>query len=212
MRQAGLIQAPRRLTLKRRIGRCIAWIIFFYIFSPQAFSLGSLFNEKPIRQGSVEFFLGNYDMNEPRFDAVYPRGGIMAGLGLSSALVLNVNFYLEIKAYTREGTLTFTKEKTKLTLLPISLGLRYIFPFGFLNPYAGGGVDFYFYYEDNPIGRVLNYANGSHFLTGIYIQLSKKVPVLINLKLKYTSAKAEENAIKVQLGGLEYAACLTFVF
>lgn len=198
--------------MKRNIGRSIAWLLFFLLFSPPVFPLGSLFKEKLIQQGSVEFLFGNYNMNEPRFEAVYPGGGIIAGLGLSSALISNVNFYLEIKAYTQEGTLTFTKEKTELRLVPISLGVRYIFPFGLLNPYAGGGVDFYLYYEDNPIGTVLNYANGYHFLTGIYVQPLKKVPVLINLKLKYTSARAEENAIQVQLGGVEYTASLTFIF
>jgi len=198
--------------LRKKVSSWLACFLFLFLFLPPAFPLDFSFKEKPIRQGSVEFFFGGYNMNEPRFDAVYPSGGIMAGLGLSSALVSNLNFYLEIKAYTRKGTLTFTKEKTELTLVPISLGVRYIFPFGLINPYAGGGVDFYFYYEDNPIGTVLNYANGYHFLTGTYIQPLKKVPVLINLKLKYTSAKAEENAIKVQLGGLEYMASLTFVF
>ncbi|MDH7513723.1 MAG: hypothetical protein QHH14_12325 [Clostridiales bacterium] len=151
-------------------------------------------------------------MNEPRFDAVYSPGGMMAGLGLSSAIVSNVNFYLEIKSYIRKGTLTYSKEKTELTLVPISLGVRYIFPFGILNPYAGGGADFYFYYEDNPIGTILNYTNGYHFMAGTYLQFFKNVPVLINLKLKYTTARAEEDGIKIQLGGLEYTASLVFSF
>lgn len=202
----------RRSLLKGRFAQRTGCLVLLCLLSLPSFGFNFSFKEKPIRQGSVEFVCGSYNMNEPRFDAVYPGGGLMAGLGLSSALVSNVNFYLEIKAYTRTGTLTFTKEKTEFTLLPISLGLRYIFPFGFLNPYAGAGVDFYFYYEDNPIGTVLNYANGYHFLAGTYVQPLKKVPILINLKLKYTSAKAEENNIKIQLGGLEYAASLTFVF
>ncbi len=170
------------------------------------------FQERPIRQGSVEFIFGRYDMNEPLFDDVYSAGGMMAGLGLSSALAYNVNFYLEIKSYIREGTLTFTKEKTELTLVPISLGVRYIFPFGIFNPYAGGGADFYFYYEDNPIGTVLNYTNGYHLLAGTYLRFLKNVPVLVNLKLKYTTARAEEDGIKIQLGGLEYTASLVFTF
>lgn len=202
----------RRLLLRRKVASWIGCLVLLYVLSLPAFSLDFSFREKPIRQGSVEFFFGSYNMNEPRFDAVYPGGGVIAGLGLSSALVSNVNFYLEIKAYTRTGTLTFTKEKTELTLVPISLGVRYIFPFGLFNPYAGGGADFYFYYEDNPIGTVLNYANGYHLLAGTYIQPLGKVPILINLKLKYTTARAEENNIKIQLGGLEYAASLAFAF
>lgn len=200
--------------MRRRIGKITGNLLFLTLLSIPALSLDFPFSfqEKPIRQGSVEFFFGSYNMNEPRFDAVYADGGLMAGLGLSAALVSNVNFYLEIKTYTRKGTLTFTKEKTEFTLVPISLGVRYIFPFGLLNPYAGAGADFYFYYEDNPIGTVLNYANGYHFLAGTYIHPLKKVPALINLKLKYTSARAEENDVKIQLGGFEYAVSLVFVF
>ena len=202
----------RRLPLKGATAKWTGCLFSIYLLSLPAFSLASSSNEKPIPQGSIEFLLGNYNMNEPRFEAVYPGDGFIAGVGLSSALVSNINFYLEIKAYTQKGTLTFTKEETDFVLVPVSLGARYIFPFGLFNPYAGAGVDFYFYYEDNPIGTVLNYANGRHFLAGIYVQLHKKVPILINLKLKHTSARAEENDIKIQLGGLEYSASLTFVF
>ncbi|MEW5900638.1 MAG: hypothetical protein AB1715_04155 [Acidobacteriota bacterium] len=175
-------------------------------------ALGFTAPDRPIRQGSLEFTIGSYKMNEPRFDAVYPSGGLMAGLTLSSALVSDVNFYLEIKYYAREGALTFSKEKTTLYLIPIDLGVRYIFPLGLINPYAGFGADFYFYYEDNPIGTVLNYANGYHLMGGAYLRFSRSVPVMLNLKLKYTLAEAEEKAVKLQLGGLEYAVGLAFTF
>jgi opacity protein-like surface antigen len=171
--------------------------------------------ERTIRQGSVEVILGSYSMNEPRFDAVYKKGGLMVGVGLSAALASNVNFYLEVKYYNRTGELTFSKEKTDFYLLPISLGLRYIFPLGLLgrlDPYAGAGVDFYFYSEDNPIGTVLNYTNGYHLMGGTYVRFFKNVPLMLNLKLKYTAATAQEKDVKLQLGGFEYAAALVFAF
>jgi hypothetical protein len=168
--------------------------------------------ERTIRQGSVEVIVGSYSMNEPRFDAVYKKGGLIAGVGLSAAIASNFNFYLEVKYYNRTGSLTFSKEKTDFYLLPISLGLRYIFPLGLLNPYFGGGADFYFYSEDNPIGTVLNYTNGYHLMGGTYLRFSKSVPLMLNLKLKYTTARAQEKDIKLQLGGFEYAAGLVFAF
>jgi hypothetical protein len=169
-------------------------------------------SERTIRQGSVEFTLSGYAMNEPRFDAVYKSGGLMSGLSLSSAIVSNVNFYLDIKYYSREGELTFSKEKTTFYIVPVSLGFRYIYPFGLFNPYLGAGLDFYFYSEDNPIGTVLNYANGYHITGGTYIRVFRSVPVLINLRLKYTWANAEENNISIQLGGFEYGAGLALAF
>jgi hypothetical protein len=169
-------------------------------------------SERTIRQGSVEFTLGGYAMNEPRFDAVYKSGGLMSGLSLSSAVVSDVNFYLDIKYYSREGELTFSKEKTTFYIVPISLGARYIYPLGLFNPYLGAGLDFYFYYEENPIGTVLNYTNGFHIAGGTYIRLSQSVPVLINVRLKYTWANAEEDSISIQLGGFEYGLGVAFVF
>ncbi|MFZ2054908.1 MAG: hypothetical protein WAU81_12030 [Candidatus Aminicenantales bacterium] len=169
-------------------------------------------SERTIRQGSVEFTLSGYAMNEPRFDAVYDPGGLMSGLSLSTAIVSNVNLYLDIRYYSREGKLTFSKEKTALYIVPVDLGFRYIYPFGLFNPYLGAGLDFYFYYEENPIGSVLNYTNGYHITGGTYIRFSKSVPVLINLRLKYTWAKAEENNISIQLGGFEYGVGLVLAF
>jgi outer membrane protein W len=168
--------------------------------------------ERTIPQGSVEFTLGIYSMNEPRFEAAYPSGGVMGGLTLSSVVASNVNFYLDIKYYSRQGTLTFSKEKTTFYMVPIDLGVRYIYPLGFFNPYLGAGLDFYFYYEDNPIGTVLNYTNGYHITGGTYLRFAKRVPVMVNFRLKYTWAKAEQNATQIQLGGLEYSAGLAFAF
>jgi len=151
-------------------------------------------------------------MNEPRFEAVYPTGGLMSGLAISAAIVSDVNFYLEVKYYARQGELSFSKEKTDFYMVPISLGVRYIFPLGLFNPYFGAGADFYFYYEDNPIGTTMNYANGYHASGGTYLRFSKTVPLMLNLKVKYTWVRAEQEGIQVQLGGLEYGAGLVFTF
>lgn len=168
--------------------------------------------DRTIRQGSVEFTLGSYDMNEPRFEAAYPSGGPMVGLTLSSAVASHLNIYLDIKYYSRHGALTFSQEKTEFYMVPIDLGLRYILPLGFFHPYLGAGLDFYLYYENNPIGTVLNYTNGYHVTGGTYIRFAKNLPVLVNFRLKYTLAEAEHDSTQIQLGGLEYCLGLAFTF
>lgn len=167
---------------------------------------------RPMRQGSIEAILGGYDMSEPRFDAVYPKGGILAGITASATIISNFNLYLEAKYWQRQGALTFSKEETKLSLLPVSLGARYIFPLGVLNPYLGGGADLYFYYEDNPIGTTLNSASGYHALAGTYIRFSTDVPLMLNLRAKYTRVSASESGFKIQLGGFEYCVGLALAF
>jgi len=168
--------------------------------------------DRAIRQGSLEFTLGRYSMNEPRFEAVYPEGGLMSGLTISAALFSNLNFYLDLKYYSRQGALTFSKEKTKFYMVPLDIGVRYIFPLGTFHPYLGAGADFYFYYEDNAIGTALSSANGYHILGGLYFQFAKDFPVIVDFRVKQTWARAEEDGIAVQLGGLEYSAGLAFVF
>ncbi len=164
------------------------------------------------RQGTVELFLGNYNMREPLFKTVYQPGGSLQGLILSSVLVFNVDFYLELKALYKTGELTYSKEKTTLLLVPVSLGLRYVLPLGFLQPYAGGGLDFYLFYESNPIGSLFNYVQGYHFLAGIYLRFAKSFPILLNFRIKTTQAQAEVNNRKVELGGLEYGGGLVIAF
>jgi hypothetical protein len=168
--------------------------------------------DRAIRQGSLEFTLGSYSMNEPRFKAVYPEGGLMRGLTISSALFSNLNFYLDLKYYSRQGSLTFSKEKTTFTMVPLDIGVRYIFPLGTFHPYLGAGMDYYFYHEDNAIGTALSYASGYHITGGLYFRFAKGAPVMIDFRVKHSWARAEENGIAVQLGGLEYCAGLTFVF
>ncbi len=191
-------------------GHC-AWILgilaisFLSIFSAAA-------TEKPIRQGSVELLLGTYDMNEPRFDAVYPPGGIMPGLAISMTIVSDFNLYFEAKYYSRQGELTFSKEKTELYMIPVSLGVRYIFALGMFNPYLGVGADYYFVNEDNPIGTYLSSSPGYHLCGGICFRFSQGVPLMLSLKAKYTWAQTTNDDIRVQLGGLEYGAGLAFVF
>lgn len=179
-------------------------VLLFFFFPFPALSA--------IKQGTIEFLTGRYQLDEPRFKAVYSENGPIYGLGLSANLLTPLNFYLDIKYFQREGTLTYTKEKTQFYLLPLSLGLRAVVPIGFLNPFIGTGADFYTYFEDNPIGTVLNFTNGYHFMAGIYIQAGK-LPVFLSARFKYTRAQAEEEkGRRIQLGGLETLLSFGFIF
>lgn len=163
-------------------------------------------------KGTFEIFIGHYDLSESRFKAVYPGGGIIAGIGLSVPVVQNFNLYIEAKGFHKSGELTYSKEKTQLFLLPISFDILYTVPLGPITPYVGGGIDFHFYFETNPIGNVADYSTGYNFQGGTYFHFSKNFPVLINLKIKYSKANKMVNNLKIELGGIEYGVGLAFVF
>jgi hypothetical protein len=166
----------------------------------------------PEKQGTFEFYIGKYEIKDPRFTAVYEKGDTIRGLVVSSAIFGGIDFYTEIKAFFKTGALTYTKEKSKFALIPLSLGLRYVVPGSYVLPYGGGGVDFCFYYENNPLGTVINVARGYHILGGIYLQFGANSPLRLNAKVKYTWARATENDLVVELGGLEYGGGIAIVF
>lgn len=165
-----------------------------------------------LRQGTVEFLTGRSRVEEPRFAAVYKNNGPFIGVSFSGNLVFNLNLYLDVKYMSRSGTLTYTKEETTLSFLPISGGLRYVLPLDYVHPYVGVGTDVFFYYEENPIDTVVNATRGTHLLVGAYIHPLEDVPLALNLRLKWTSAKTTEQERSINLGGLEYGLAVAFLF
>jgi hypothetical protein len=200
----------KTLFWKQRLAFVMALGLSLAVVVPSSGAIG--------RQGTVEFLYVNYNIGQSPapigtlFTEIYGKAGSVIGLALSSTLVWNFDLYLEIKQINRTGKLTYSGEKTTVLLIPISLGVRYVQPLGIVQPYLGGGLDFYLFYEDNPIGSVFNYVRGSHVLGGTYVQFSKSVPVMLDFRVKYTSATATVNERQVQLGGLEYGAGFVIAF
>ncbi len=191
----------------KAVGRGLGTILAVVLTASAGLSM-----PKTARQGTLEFFAGRYDIREPLFKTVYREAGSIQGLILSSSLILNFDFYLEFKALYRKGELTYTKEKTTLVLAPVSLGLRYTLPLGFLQPYAGGGIDYFVFFETNPIGSYFNYVRGYHGLGGVYLRFAKGFPVLLNLRAKFTKATFTVNDRNIELGGPEFGASLVLAF
>ncbi len=186
------------------------WILLLFLLISPAFFLSFL--EGSEKQGTLEFLIGNYGMSDPQFKAVYEKAGLLRGIGLTSHLAYDVHFSLEIKYLYRIGKLTYTKEETKFLLIPVSLGIRYVRPMDWALPYLGMGLDFCFYGENNAIGTVIDYAKGFHIQGGSYFRFAKNIPFWLNVRLKYTKAKTEDNNRKINLGGFEYGIGLVLAF
>jgi hypothetical protein len=192
-------------THARRTAAAVALIL--------ATSLSMFAAENSRKQGTFEFFLGPYNVTDPLFKEVYPQGSnTIRGILLSSSIAAGIDFYAQIKAFSKTGALTYTQEVTNFLMIPLSLGLRYELPTNYVIPYLGGGADFYFYYESNPIGTTLNVATGTHVLGGIYIEFGKSFPLRLNGMLKYTWVNATESGQTIRLGGFEYGGGIAIVF
>jgi len=164
------------------------------------------------RQGTIEFSYGRYNMADPLFETVYQPGGSIGGIGLTARIVSFVDFYLDAKLMKKDGQLSYSKEKTTLALVPISLGIRGSIPVAFVEPFAGLGLDKYIFYEKNPIGTTVSHATGWHLNGGLYIRFGKAVPILPFVRIKYAMVKSTINDKTVDLGGLEYGAGLAVAF
>lgn len=171
-------------------------------------SVSSASNE----EGTVEFFFGKYYMEDARFKTVYQGKNSIQGIILSTSFIFDFNLYMEVKPFYKMGQLTYTKEKTEMVIVPVSFGARYILPLRWINPYFGGGGDYYLYYETNPIGTVMDYAIGYHLSGGVYFQFLRALPLRLNVRVKYTKADAIRKERAVELGGWEYGLGLAFVF
>lgn len=165
-----------------------------------------------LRQGTIEFLMGRNRVDEPRFAPVYKNNGPVYGLSFSGTLIYNLSLYLDVKYMSRTGQTTYTKEKSTLSFLPISGGLRYVLPLNYVHPYLGVGTDVYFYYEENPIDTVINAARGTHILAGAYVHPLESVPLALNLRIKWTKAKTTEQDRSINLGGLEYGLTVAVLF
>jgi hypothetical protein len=164
------------------------------------------------RQGTIEFVYGQYNIADARFKTIYPSRGPALGMALTAALFANLEASFEVKTLSRTGSLTYTKEETRFRLVPVSLGLRYVYPGGIFQPFAGGGLDYVVYYEKNPIGTTVNAARGTHVQGGLYLQFGARFPVLLVGKAKYVWATADKEGRAIDVGGLEYNVGLAIAF
>jgi hypothetical protein len=194
-------------TTRRRLFGSVVATVSLAVFCGLARAEGNV-----PRQGTFEFYLGRYNIAEPLFKTIYQPGGSIKGVALTANLYSYFDFYLEIKGMVKNGLLSYSKEKTDFVLIPVSLGFRVCYPIAFINPFAGLGLDYFIFYEKNPIGTTLNYAKGWHLQSGVYFLIGKNFPVLPFAKIKYSFVNASAGGRAINLGGLEFGAGLAVAF
>jgi opacity protein-like surface antigen len=112
--------------------------------------------------------------------------------------------------FSRKGQLTFTREETTLTILPVGGGLRYRITSGKISGYVGAGVNYYQYKESNPIGDVSKKSAGFVVKAGVFFRI---VPgLLLDLNLGYTYCKMTPADFEINIGGIAAGAGLAIEF
>jgi hypothetical protein len=172
--------------------------------------------EDLLEKTMIELGYGRYKISDPRYKEVY-RGEreiyTLEVLQLLQALNHHhLGLSLGVKYFTKKGKTSVTQESTRLTLIPVSLGARYLFKIKQFLPWIEMGMDYYNYKESAAIKSTKGWAFGYHVAGGCYFELPEVKFIKLKFYAKHTKAMAEENEIRVNLGGFEYSLGLAFGF
>ena len=151
----------------------------------------------------------HFSPTETAFRDIYGCG-MMFGGELEVELSRHFSLWLGGKYYTRKGQLSFTREETRLTLVPFDLGVRYKLLTGVVVPYIGSSLVLSRFSESNPIGSVRVIGVGWRGEGGIEIRVINRF--LMDLRIDYSISKIDPADIPVDIGGFSISSGLKIDF
>lgn len=147
--------------------------------------------------------------SEQAFKDIYGAGPLY-GAEIGFTLKGPVGLWIDGLYYSGKGKLTYTQEETKLTLLPIGLGIRLDLTQGAVRPYAGAGIRYYIYKETNVIGTAEAKGVGFVAFAGVNLRIAKGL--LFDLRAAYSSCSLTPADFKINVGGIELGGGLAVEF
>jgi opacity protein-like surface antigen len=144
--------------------------------------------------------IGYYSVADSIYKDTYGSGNLIYGGSLSYDLWRNFEIRGEVGYFRDKGEMTLTKEKIKLSMIPVVIGMRAkLVKIKKLSPYLGAGVDFYSFKERARLGDTSGSTTGFHIEGGSYIALGRRFHIDLNLRYVKADAKPFDETIK--LGG-----------
>jgi hypothetical protein len=150
-----------------------------------------------------------YSPRDPAFKSIY-GGGALFGGSLAFGLTGRLEGWIEGGFFSRIGALSYTKEETKLSLIPFGAGLRYRILPGSISPYVDAGARYYLYRETNSLGEAKTGGVGFVARLGLAIALSGRLG--LDVQAGYSSCKLTPADFSIDVGGLAAGAGLTYSF
>jgi opacity protein-like surface antigen len=144
------------------------------------------------------------------FRDVYGNGakiGLEAGLGIADRLSL----FAGLDYLHKTGGLTLTKEEARVTLVPISVGLRYDFPAGEkLLFHLGLGVQEVFFREESMLGTTSENALGFMAAAGAIFRITERIGA--GVFAAWSTCKMTHDAVGFKVGGLDIGGTIEVRF
>jgi hypothetical protein len=119
---------------------------------------------------------------------------------------------LEYRNLYFHGQSTVTGQETSVTITPLPLSLSYLVRSSKVAAFISAGPVFINYREKSTLQNTFGYTTGFRFQGGIFLGTPTFKTLKAKFYLSWTYALAEENGIRVNLGGLEIGAGLALAF
>ncbi len=153
--------------------------------------------------------------SEKAFRDIYGKGMII-GLDIGRKIRENLEIHVEVSYFSKIGELTFTRERTRVRILPIGTHLRYIFSKKIVHLYAGAGLTYTLFDEKNLLGRVRENKIGYRIKIGGFKRIKgfKKIlkQFIIDVHMNYQYCKMKPAEIQFNAGGLDLGISFGFEF
>jgi len=157
----------------------------------------------------LEFKTQYFSPSDEEFKDIY-GGGVMYGGEVSIGVWKGLELWFGGSYFSREGELTFTKEKTELQIIPVGGGLRYRWRGKSLSPYLAAGLGLYQFKESNPIGEVDLGEVGFVAAIGTYVRIAGGL--LIDLYANLSVCEFSSDDFEINISGFGAGIGIAYEF
>ena len=171
----------------------------------------------PARKKPVTFKIGPYagyfQPQDPLVKEIYGKGDMIYGARMGIRVWQGFYLWLSAAQFQIISKTTFTGDKTTLTLLPVSVFLRYSIGLGFFNPYAGVGFTYLSFKEES---QIIPNTRGSgrnvSVEAGFELKMNRHFSLDLGARYAKIMAKPDVGDVEIDLGGLQAGVTLLVSF
>ncbi|MFO7979511.1 MAG: hypothetical protein R6V00_01605 [Candidatus Aminicenantes bacterium] len=159
--------------------------------------------------------MGSFSIASDRFKEIFMNPSTVTGIEASYLFPIKSHFLgltLEVRGLSQAGHSTVTNRNIYFSLTPLTLTGKYMALLSDFTPYFGAGIDLFFYKEESHISLISGITPGLHIEGGVYYKPPLFEFIKIRAVLRISRAFANENDIKVNLGGLEFGLGILYCF
>jgi len=147
--------------------------------------------------------------SDDAFDQIY--GGAAAyGLEVAYRVASRLDVWAGGSRIAEKGLLTFSREETEVSVVPLSVGVRYHLRERTVSPHAALGAGYFLFEESNVLGDVSDSGLGLLVNAGAFVRLHRRV--FLDLRVGYSYCKLKPAELEINVGGVELGGGLALRF